>query len=132
MPDTEPLIVPVAVQAMMVNSADMNFIRGAMNYHRLAAFDDPSPAPFQNDGGSEFASYAANQGIYLMWTLPKALRHGVQNQDGGFTFKSVPNRWLVVRVLRPADVIAAPQTPLAAAWVVESDYHDPTAGSSPY
>lgn len=125
MPDADvPLLVPIAVQAMMVNNDTMNFIRGSMNYHAVGHYADPSPPPLQ--------AATPARGLYVMWTLPKALRHATQAPGGGFAFKPVPNRWLVVRLWQPAAGSGPPQPPLAACWVVESDYHDPNDGTSPY
>jgi hypothetical protein len=135
MNDSGPLIVPVEVQAMVVNNANMNFIRGAMNYGELGNFSSPSPAPFQNDAGNDFASKAANQGVYLMWTLPKALRHGAQNTKGSIDFHFVPNRWLIVRLYRsavPPNTLPPAQTPAVAAWVVQSDFLDTSKGTSSF
>lgn len=119
MSDPGPLVVPVQVQAMVLNNASVNFIRARMNYTSLAEYHSPSPAPFQQDDNN-FAGSATNHGVYLMWTLPQALRHGTEQPDGTFDFPLVPNRWLVVRLYRAAG--AAPtDTPAAQAWVVVSD-----------
>src|SRR5262245_20867238 len=131
MSDPGPLIVPIDVKAMVHNNPATPFIRGAVNYGKLASFLDPSPAPFQNEGGDDFSHNTAHHGVYLMWTLPKGLRHGSQQAGGRFTFPFVPNRWLVVRLLRAED--AAPATPpAAAAWVVQSDYVNASDGASAY
>lgn len=135
MSDSGPLIVPVEVQAMVINNANMNFIRGAMNYSQLASYQSPSPPAFQNDQGSGFAANPINQGVYLMWKLPQALRHGQQNGSGGLDFPLVPNRWMVVRVYRPpvAQGVAPPATtPSIVAWMVESDFLDPNLGTSAF
>src|SRR4051812_42954954 len=127
MAESGPLIVPVGVQALVVNNASMNFLRAEMNYDALANFQNASPVPFESDT-IDFASRTANQGVYLMWTLPQGLRHGTQMQDGSIAFKSVPNRWLVIRLLRLAGV-AASAPPAATAWMVQSDYLSPTDGT---
>jgi hypothetical protein len=135
MNDSGPLIVPIEVQAMVVNNANMNFIRGAMHYDQLKNFMSPSPAPFQNDAGNDFASKAANQGVYLMWTLPRALRHGGQNARGSIDFHFVPNRWLIVRLYRPAvppNTLPPAEKPAVAAWVVQSDFLDTSKGTSSF
>jgi hypothetical protein len=132
MNDSGPLIAPIEVQAMVVNNANMNFVRSAMNYRQLANFMGPGPAPFQNDAGNGFAGGAANQGVYLMWTLPKAMRHGQQNAAGSLDFPLVPNRWLVVRLYRPAVAAPSPQAPAVAAWVIQSDFLDSTKGTSSF
>lgn len=126
----DPLLVPVAVKAMVLNNTAVNFIRAQMNYNNLANCQSPSPAPFQSDQ-PDFASDTRNHGVYLMWTLPSALRHGTQGADGVLSFPFVPNRWLVVRVYRPDGGGPAPAvTPQVAAWVVQSDALNSGAGST--
>jgi hypothetical protein len=130
MSDSGPLIVPVEVQAMVINNANMNFIRGAMDYSQLAIYLSPSPPPCQNDQG--FA--ANNQGVYLMWKLPQALRHGQQN-GGGLDFPLVPNRWMVVRVYRPdvpSGSLPPATTPAVTPWIIQSDFLDPSEGTSAF
>jgi hypothetical protein len=129
MSDPGPLIVPVDVKAMVVNHAAMNFVRSGMNYDALTSFGDAAPPPFKDDAGDAFAGNPANHGIYLMWTLPKALRHGTQQPGGRFTFPLVPNRWLAVRLMRAAGA-KSDASPSAAAWVVQSD--DLINGTSAY
>lgn len=140
MSDSGPLIVPVEVQAMVVNNPNMNFMRGAMKYGQLANYMSPSPAPFQEDqvdfaGATTGEGVFQNHGVYLMWTLPEALRHGRQNASGAIDFPLVPNRWMVVRVYRPAvaqGVAPTAATPAVAAWVIESDFLDPAKGTSAF
>jgi hypothetical protein len=131
--DPGPLIVPIDVKAMVHNNPATHFIRGPMKYEELPAFGDPNPKPFQNDLGDAFSQKREYQGVYLMWTLPKALRHGSQQPGGRFAFPFVPNRWLVVRLLRARDADPA-MPPTAAAWVVQSDYvnADPHYATSAY
>jgi len=119
MSDPGPLLVPVETQAMVLNT-DATLIRGHMHYDNLASCRSPSPAPFQQDD-------VANHGVYLRWTLPKALRHGQQKPDGTLDFLFVPNRWLVVRIYRPAG--SAVDQPQVAAWVVQSDFLNSDDGS---
>ena len=119
MSDPDPLLVPVQVQAMVLNNPAANFIRAKMNYTNLANYESPSPGPFQQDDDN-YAGDSANHGIYLMWTLPQALRHGTQNADGVLDFPFVPNRWLVVRLFRPSGG-SPTQIPQVQAWVVQSD-----------
>src|SRR2546421_1910435 len=118
------LLVPMHLDAMVLNKraeATTPFLRFTMHYERLAQFQSPNPAPF--DGSS---AQQPDAGIYLHWTLPKALRHGVHRDDGSTEFPLVPNRWLVVRVQAdaPTDAIKV--------WVLESDYLSPTDGTSPF
>jgi hypothetical protein len=124
-----PLLVPIDVQAMVLNNRSVNFIRAQMNYGNLEECQSPSPAPFQEDEVN-FASDVKNHGVYLRWTLPLALRHADVKRDGSLEFPLVPNRWLVVRVYRPA-VTGAPSvvTPRVDAWVVQSDALGTTDGA---
>ena len=106
------IVVPMELQAMVVNGRPRNFQRWQMNYKALKIFNSPEPKPFKNDS-DDFSIKEENQGVYLMWTLPKALRHGYQRTVGEDTkFPLVPNRWLVVRFSGQSDKRAA------KAWVV--------------
>src|ERR1044071_6620725 len=123
MSDPGPLIVPIEVQAMVLNSPNVNFTRATMSYDSLDNFQSPSPGPFQK-GDVDFAKHAqggiyVNHGIYLRWVLPNALRHGTTNDKNDIAFPPVPDRWLVARLYRPAGSKAAPEL---KAWVVESNY----------
>src|SRR5260370_8047244 len=91
MNDSGPLIVPIEVQAMVVNTANMNFIRAAMDYRQLANFMSPSPAPFQNDAGSGFAADPANRGDYLMVPRLQAPRPRQPKHKATLPFPSLPN-----------------------------------------
>jgi hypothetical protein len=123
MPDTR-LLVPMQLDAMVLtdrSSVQTPFLRFQMNYNQLRGFRNPEPAPFA--GGS---TAPPDPGIYLHWTLPQALRHGVQ-QDGRTTFPWIPNRWLLARVQH-----GQPPAQAIKAWIIESDFAHPTDGSSPY
>lgn len=122
------LLVPMHLDAMVLNKmagVTTPFLRFQMDYSKLSDFESPEPAPFAGGSSAQPAS-----GIYLHWTLPKALRHGIHKDDGGTEFPVVPNRWLVVRVQA-----GAPNNAIKA-WVLESDYLSPPDGSaegtSPY
>src|SRR5688572_20611546 len=117
------LLVPMHLDAMVLNKmAEVTtpFLRFQMDYSKLAAFESPEPPPF---GGA--SPTQPHPGIYLHWTLPKALRHGIHKDDGSTEFPNVPNRWLVVRVQAGSGANAI------KAWVLESDYLSPTDGSNP-
>ncbi|KAK0117084.1 hypothetical protein ONS96_012922 [Cadophora gregata f. sp. sojae] len=94
---------------------------------------DPAPNFEVNPEGSVIES---RLGVYLHWSLSRGYRTGASaapeterhNPDNGTeastspnpTFRLVPNRWLVVRILKeflPADA----RIPKVDAWVVESD-----------
>ena len=116
------LLVPMHLDAMVLNrmaDATTPFLRFTMQYHRLAQFQSPEPAPFE---GASTEMPAA--GIYLHWILPKSLRHGIHKDDGSTEFPPVPNRWLVVRIQS-----GAPGSAIKA-WVLESDYLGPDGTSA--
>ena len=121
---TPALLVPVDVSAMVVSGRSRNFRRWPMVYENLARGATPETAPFEFVQ-DDFADRAENQGVYVAWTLPEALRRGRQDPaTGAVVFPAVPNRWLVVRMH------GDPAARQAAAWVVESDYVWP-AGARP-
>jgi hypothetical protein len=124
------LIVPIQVQALLVNARvrAQSFQRWSMDYASLAAYVSPEPPAFSGDD-PDWAADSLDDGVHLHWTLPTALRHGVQDSATGTTaYPKVPNRWLVVRAAGPSGV-ATGRT--ATAWIVESDYVG-ADGTSPY
>jgi hypothetical protein len=131
-PALSPLLVPVQLQALRANPfvRSQSFQRWTMNYSALAGYTSPEPAPFTGLDQT-WAPNGANDGVYLQWTLPTALRQGEHDDTTGATsYPLVPNRWLIVRTWGPP----APSTPLqrlATAWVVESDYIG-TGGTSAF
>jgi hypothetical protein len=131
MSSSDPLIVPVEVAAMVLNDPAANLLRAEMHYGQLTDMKSPDPGPFSHDQPN-FASDAANRGIYLLWTLPKGLRRQRRSADGDLgAFPLAPNRWLVVRVFRPA---AGPPShaPQVACWVLRSDGIDNDHGGAAY
>jgi hypothetical protein len=122
MSDSSPLVVPIEVEALVVNDDVRGdaFQRWTYSYRALGLFASAEPAPFDTD--TLFTAQAGTivtgdvtvseyyNGVYLKWRVPDALRHGVQdNATGTTSYPLVPNRWLVVR-------------DGTAAWLVESDY----------
>src|SRR5262249_3218850 len=119
MSDQGPLIVPIVVEAFVVNDhvrrgGGNTFYRAEMQYNSLQY-----PANGQLGGGDDF-SHGSSQyynGVYLKWRLPDAFTQGVQDSVAGATaFPTVPNRWLVVRY---SGSFAARGV---TAWLIESDY----------
>ncbi|MFH8789151.1 hypothetical protein [Streptomyces roseoverticillatus] len=123
-----PLIVPVQVDAFLVNER----VRNNQPHHRwYADFEQldkrqmPEPDPF------DVAPGKPGLGVHVQWLLPDALRRGRQDGPAGkVEFPVVPNRWLVVRYSRPAD--RPEETPAVAGWVVDSDYLDYDEGTSAF
>ena len=132
MSDSGPLLVPIEVQAMVLNNPAVNFVRAQVNYNNLLSCRSPLPEPFKQDEVDFARHIEKNHGVYLRWTLPAALRHGVQNAAGKLEFPLVPNRWLVVRIFRPATKALPPPAtmPQVAAWIVQSDFLNSPDGSS--
>ncbi|HYR08706.1 MAG TPA: hypothetical protein VEQ60_13080 [Longimicrobium sp.] len=125
MPAPSPLVVPVDLQALLVNARvrERNFQRWTLNYQALVNYDSPEPKPFDTD--LAWATDPANDGVWLHWRLPAALRHGTHDAAASTTtFPLVPNRWVVVRYSGPL----AART--ATAWIVESDFLDPDTPAS--
>ncbi|MEO8433925.1 MAG: YncE family protein [Pyrinomonadaceae bacterium] len=123
------LLVPLQLDAMVLNPTAATatpFLRFQMDYTQLQSFNSPEPRPF---GGAP--DKQPDPGIYLHWTLPKALRHGMHKADEGTDFPLVPNRWLIVRVKN-----GAPADQAVKAWILESDHVSPpgpdATGTSPF
>jgi hypothetical protein len=130
--DASPLIVPMTVEAFVVNDSvrlDLGnpFVRAQMLYNVLQQCRNAQPG--QNDRDINFSSnnlvgplkVPASQyynGVYLKWRLPRAFTHGVQDSaTGTMCFRCIPNRWIVVRYGGPLGARTA------TAWIVESDYN---------
>ncbi|MEW2373931.1 hypothetical protein AB0940_31920 [Streptomyces sp. NPDC006656] len=120
------LIVPVEVAALAVNRATRDtatphvFHRWITNFKNIGQGVPPEPAPFSSP--EEWTGREDRLGVYLQWELPAALTRGCHDEEEGVGgFPLVPNRWLVVR--------HTDSTRTLTAWIVESDYLDPTDGS---
>lgn len=125
---TMPVLVPVELHALVVNSHPRLFVRNTRNYALLSAYQTPDTLTFASSESAmqnRFGGQENQRGVYLMWTLPAALRKGRRDHSGTLTFPLVPNRWLVRRTSGPAENRAT------AVWVVESDYIGKD-GSSPF
>jgi hypothetical protein len=137
MSDQSPLLVPMTVEALVVNDsvrAPKNqietFMRTQMSYNSIQ--NGGNGQPFINGNDANFTqqvnvppnnvpSSQYYNGVYLKWRLPKAFTNGTQdNVTGVTTYPLVPNRWLVIRYSGTS--LAARQ---ATAWIIESDYTYP-------
>jgi len=116
--DPTPLLVPMPVQAFLVNPPVQHgvFQRWNTNYDSLNQFQDPVPAPFSN-----LTDRPPPLGVHLHWKLPAALTRGQSTAPGTtkVTFPVTPNRWIVMRVATTAGSVAKPEM---KAWVIQSDY----------
>jgi len=124
----EPLIVPLTVEALVVNDEVRKaspFVRTQMRYEKLEDAGNAQPRihdreDFSREGPVPPLEIPASQyynGVYLKWRLPNAFAHGYQDPASEQPrFPRIPNRWLVVRYG------GGPEARTAAAWIVESDY----------
>lgn len=110
--DASSLLVPVHLSAWSYNNQNQETLAWYQaNYENLKEFLPIMDEPFTT--GSATPPY----GIHLQWSLPDALTHGREADDGsGVQFPLVPNRWLVAR-FSPQD-----STYASKLWVVQSDY----------
>ncbi|TDC78375.1 hypothetical protein [Streptomyces hainanensis] len=132
MADELPVIVPVEVDALVVNQrvrADVVFQRWLPDFHLIDLHLDPQPEAF-GDVDTTFGADEKNEGVYLRWHLPEALTRAAQNVETGHLQPPLaPNRWLVARYL------GAPGSDLGqqpTAWLLESDHLDRLTGGVPY
>jgi len=136
MTDQSPLLVPMMVEALVVNSQNRPggpFLRMRMDYGVLNEMASAEPTPLSLNADTQFTDATSEggqsldpyyDGVYLKWRMPDAFRHGRQDATAGDTaYPLVPNRWVVVRYSG-----ADPSAGASAAWLVESDYQ---AGGNP-
>ncbi|MGD0735325.1 MAG: IPT/TIG domain-containing protein [Terracidiphilus sp.] len=135
MSDQSPLLVPMTVEALVVNDSVRapnqieTFMRTQMSYNSIQTGGNGQPLTNGNDANftqtvnvppNNIPSSQYYNGVYLKWRLPKAFTSGTQNNVTGVTtYPLVPNRWLVIRYSGP---LTARQ---ATAWIVESDFTYP-------
>jgi hypothetical protein len=129
MSDPTPLLVPMALQALLVNKLVQNdatrqFQRWENDYDAANQFENPIPQPFQN-----LKNQPPPQGVHLHWRLPSALTHGRAKGTDPVKFYYVPNRWLVARLASTKDATSAPTL---TAWVIQSDYINASDGTSAF
>lgn len=124
MSEPSPLIVPMTVEAFVVNDhvRSGTFVRTQMQYNPMI-LQLASAQPGIRDNDTNFTAPGTNwstyyNGVYLKWRLPRFFTQGTQDNVQGKThFPLVPNRWLVVRYSgQNLDSRGA------AAWIIESDY----------
>lgn len=136
MSDQSPLIVPMTVEALVVNDIfrtnGNTFVRTQMQYNAMQMCANGQPGISNND--TNFTLHSTSpvppnkvpagtfyNGVYLKWRMPEALTSGVQDNVNGTTaYPAVPNRWLIVRY---SGALGSRQV---TAWMVESDYLYPS------
>ena len=118
------LLVPIAVEALVVNANDQWFGTWSVmpnHYQGFNKLEPFQPHPFERDDSH------VRRGITIRWALPDALTHGRPGEKGsGIEFPFIPDRWLVLRThFKDAEHSYR-------AWVVDSDYLDEHHGANPY
>jgi hypothetical protein len=109
------LWVPMYPEALLIgtpNQTGATWANTSMDYSALP-YGTPAAGPFTTNGGTPLT------GLHLTWTLPSALRSGLQpDAEGAVEFPPAPNRWLITRSFVAKDGDA----PTLTAWVLQSDY----------
>ncbi|KZL13687.1 hypothetical protein [Pseudovibrio sp. Ad26] len=107
------MIAPMQMDCLLVGMPNQkaNWAKLGLNYDDLlsgksAITTEVSP------------NYALETGAHLHFTVPKALRHGTQNEEGMMSYPDLPNRWLVTRILSTSSAAK----PALTSWIIESDY----------
>ncbi len=100
---TGHLLVPIHLDVLLVGSSvDENYLWKSTQprYRRLDDSDYQGLGKYLERGAYDPPSSQLlhDPGVHLHWTLPKAYRHGIQNEsDGAPVFPKIPNRWLLIR-----------------------------------
>jgi hypothetical protein len=131
------LVVPIDVAALCVGRPDVQGQDPGGIAMTLAPTADFTVLPYVADGtvynrgpyisadvlsdsGAFMGAVPLLQGIHLHWALPAGLSRGIQGEDGKQDFPSVPQRWLVTRVVVDTATEGQPAVSTRS-WVVESD-----------
>lgn len=125
MTDQSPLIVPMTVEAFVVNGTNISMLQyGGVSMDYADMLD-----LFNAQQGLLSEDPPQNTGVYLKWRLPAAFTAGVQDSAGGrTTFPPVPNRWIVIRCSGAPGATSREAT----AWIIESDTITSSSPSSAY
>lgn len=108
-----PLLVPVTLDILLTGAPDIEkpLADFAPKYYML----DESCLLGDQITGSGFSTQSGLPGAHLHWTMPDALLHGTQEENGEIRFPELPNRWLIVRFQESSSRIQP------KAWLVQSD-----------
>src|SRR5258708_2297262 len=122
------VIVPIDVAALVVagsSPANTGFAPPLTRFD-LLPYGASATAPFNSEialNGPPLAPETADAGVRVHWAMPDALMHATRPQgrtptpDGGWTFPTLPDMWLVTRVAR------IPGKPdIVRSWVVDSRF----------
>lgn len=109
------LVVPVDLQALCIGTdPGAEFNQAPYNFEKLK-----SP-PYLSETAELVGKTNMERGVHLHWALPDAINHGVQKGDGT-VFHSIPDRWLITRVISNEKSGSAPTF---ERWILESNYTD--------
>jgi len=108
------IIVPIAAQVVVASEEKEKFnLSTRINDNNILGENQ------QLDLEKLFIDKAKlEKGIHLHWKLPKALKHGIADDNGDIQFPSVPNRWMVVRYKTNSDKLT--NIP-SKTWLIKSD-----------
>ncbi len=116
MTEDATLFVPMRLDALVItesiNNLPIAYNRWQMDYGQMNRFLNPMP-----EGFIDQKTEKPRPGVYLHWTLPEGLAHGVEKENGHIEFPFAPNRWLVVRIQSGREGSG----PTAQSWVVIAD-----------
>lgn len=116
-----PLIIPIAAQALVVPKE--NLIKKVDLKNRLDSGENILGEEIQFDLENCFNEPSHfRKGIHIHWNIPKALKHGITQENDSIDFPAVPNRWLVVRISMQDDTALKYKS-----WIVQSDVIDDEA-----
>ncbi len=109
------LVVPVRMEALIAADKKRIFRRGQVSYRRQINFKSHLPEPFE---GKDLDAHdkEGRKGVFLHWELPRAFYKAQTDNEGNVSLKKVPNRWLVVRTLKPAN-----SSPTTEYFFIKSD-----------
>lgn len=120
-PDPRHLLVPIAVEALVVTPTQPDFANEAdlISRYDLMQFgvflgEKITPPPFQTTAGFMPGKRDRDRAVRLHWALPDGLTKGI-HKEGGLDLPHVPNRWLVLRYTpkKEKDYVKT--------WIIESD-----------
>jgi hypothetical protein len=109
------LVVPIDLKALCIGSdPGAEFNQAPYNFEKLK-----SP-PYLSETAELVGKTNMQRGVHLHWALPDAINQGVQNKDGTI-FHSIPDRWLITRVISNEKSGSAPTF---ERWLLESNFTD--------
>ena len=118
--DTPSLLVPVRIRAALAGKAPIKDLYSDFSYD-FTQFGDPYAVIEK----PLFTVTDRQPGIYLHWTLPDCLSHGIQDETSKeITYRLAPNRWAVTRLWSGSDTGPVK----AKTFLLESDVLSKEAG----